>query len=153
MKKLLAAGFVVALLSVAAVAAAQPWQGWKGSNGWGMRGQYHGMYDPAKVETVSGEVIAVEQVTPMRRMGMGIGLKLKVGSETVIVHLGPQWYIERQDIKIAAGDKIEVKGVKVQRQGTEFLIAAEVTKGSEVLKLRDDKGFPAWAGCRQGPNQ
>ena len=84
---------------------------------------------------------------------MGIGLKLKVGNETVIVHLGPQWYIERQDIKIVAGDRVEVKGVKTQRMGQEFVIAAEVSKGGEVLKLRDEKGFPAWAGCRQGPNQ
>ncbi len=148
MKKLKAASFVVVLLTVAAMAAAQPWQGWKGSGGWGMGGGYNRMYDPFKAETVSGEVASVEQITPMRKMGAGIGLKLNTGKETLLVHLGPQWYIERQDMKIRAGDKVEIKGVKAVRMGQDVFIAAEVKKDGETLKLRDDAGFPAWAGCR-----
>jgi Glu-tRNA(Gln) amidotransferase subunit E-like FAD-binding protein len=107
------------------------------------------MYDPAKVETVSGEVASVQQVTPMRRMGAGIGLTLKTGAGEMIVHLGPQWYIERQDVKISAGDKVEVKGVRAVRLGENILIAGEVKKGDELLKLRDERGIPAWAGWRQ----
>jgi len=149
MKKLMVVSSLLVLLLVAAVAAAQPWQGWKGSGGWGMQGGYHRMYDPSKAEMVSGEVISVEQITPMRRMGMGIGFKLNTGKETLLVHLGPQWYIERQDIKITAGDKVEVKGVKAVRMGQDIFIAGEVKKGSEVLKLRDENGIPAWAGWRR----
>ena len=148
MKKLNVLGLVLLMLSVAGLAVAQPWQGWKGSGGWGMQGGYHRMYDPAKAETVSGEVVTVEQVTPMKRMGAGIGLKLNTGKETLTVHLGPTWFIERQDMKIAAGDKVEIKGVKAVRMGQDIFIAAEVKKGSEVLKLRDENGIPLWAGAR-----
>ncbi|HLE41791.1 MAG TPA: DNA-binding protein, partial [Nitrospirota bacterium] len=74
MKKLMVVSSLLVLLLVAALAAAQPWQGWKGSGGWGMQGGYHRMYDPSKAETVSGEVVSVEQVMPMKRMGAGIGL-------------------------------------------------------------------------------
>ncbi len=148
MKRLSVVSLVFVLLSVAALAAAQPWQGWKGSGGWGMGGGYSRMYDPSKVETVSGEVVSVEQLAPMKRMGMGIGLKLSTGKETLTVHLGPTWYIERQDMKIAAGDKVEIKGAKAVRMGQDIFIAGEVKKGNEVLKLRDEDGFPLWAGTR-----
>ena len=150
MKRLMVVGVVFVLSVVAAVAVAQPWQGWKGSGGWGQGGGYNRMYDPSKAETVSGEVVSVEQLTPMKRMGQGIGLKLKTGNETLLVHLGPQWFIERQDIKIIAGDKVEIKGVKAARMGQDVFIAAEVKKGGEVLKLRGDDGVPSWAGCRSG---
>lgn len=148
MKKLNVLGLVLLMLSVAAIAVAQPWQGWKGSGGWGTQGGYHRMYDPSRVETLSGEVVSVEQITPMKRMGAGIGLKLNTGKETLIVHLGPTWYIERQDMKIAAGDKVEIKGVKAARMGQDIFIAGEVKKGDDVLKLRDENGIPLWAGAR-----
>ncbi len=153
MKKLQIVCLLLVLLSVAATAAAQPWQGWKESGGWGIGGGYHRMYDPSKVESVSGEVVSVEQITPMRRMAAGIGLKLNTGKETLFVHLGPQWYVERQDMKMAAGDKLEVKGAKAVRMGQDIFIAAEVKKGDEILKLRDENGVPAWAGCRQRQNR
>jgi hypothetical protein len=149
MKRLLVAITVFAGVAVATAATAQPWQGWKGGGGWGMQGGYHRMYDPSKVETVTGEVISVEQVTPMRQMGQGIGLKLKTDKGTLFVHLGPQWFIERQDVKIAAGEKVEIKGVRAVQMGQDVFIAGEVRKGDGVLKLRDESGIPAWAGWRR----
>lgn len=109
------------------------------------------MYDPAKVETVQGEVTAVEKIGGGRRMGPGIGLKLKTASGELIVHLGPQWYIEQQgEVPIKAGDTVEVKGVKASRGEQAFFLAGEVRKGGDVLKLRDDSGVPLWAGWRRG---
>jgi DNA/RNA endonuclease YhcR with UshA esterase domain len=110
------------------------------------------MYDPAKAETVSGEVVSVEQVTPVRRMGMGIAVTLKTAEGNLSVHLGPQWFIERQDIKIVPGDTVEIKGVKAVRGDQNIFIAGEVKKGNEVLKLRDEGGIPVWAGWRRGQN-
>ena len=48
-------------------------------------------------------------------------------------------YIERQDTKIAAGDKIEVKGSRITYQGKPAIVAANVHEGDEVLMLRDAK--------------
>ena len=164
MKKL--ASIVVAAVAVLAVSTAviaQPWQGWKDCGGWcrengggpgGPGGPGRGagrMYDPAKAETVQGEVTAVEKIGGGRKMGPGIGLKLKTASGELVVHLGPQWYIEQQgEVPIKAGDTVEVKGVKASRGGLDFMLAGEVRKGGDVLRLRDESGVPLWAGWRRG---
>ncbi len=137
---------VLFLVCLSSVATAQPWQGWRGSGGWGQGTPYHQLYDPAKTETLAGEVVKVDQSVPMRRMSKGIILIVKSDKETVAVHLGPSWYIERLDTKINAGDKVEIKGVRTSFAGKPAVIAAEVKKGDAVLVLRDANGVPVWAG-------
>jgi hypothetical protein len=122
---------------------------WRGSGGWGMEGAYGRMYDLARVETISGEVEKVEQLTGMRGMSAGIHILVKTDKESLPVHLGHVWYIERLDIKIEPGDKVEVKGARITFQGKPALVAAEVKKGDDVLVLRDPTGFPAWGGWRR----
>ena len=121
----------------------------RGSGGWGMKGSYQRMYNPATVETVKGEVAAVEKVTPMKGMQYGIHLMVKTDKETIPVHLGPAWFIEHQDIRIEKGDRIEVKGSRVTIGGKPAIIAAEVKKGENVLILRDSGGVPVWSGWRK----
>lgn len=130
-------------------ARAQGGTGGKGGGGWGSGGAYSRMYDPKTVETVTGEVESVEKMKPMRRMSYGIHLVLKTDKETIPVHLGPSWYIESQKMKIAPKDRVEVKGSRITFRGKPALIAAEVRRGDEVLKLRDENGIPVWSG-RQG---
>ena len=137
------------MMLLVSTAFAAPWKGWRGSGGWGMGSPYQRMYDPAKVETVTGEVVSVDKVTPTKGMQHGIHLQLKSATETIPVHLGPSWYIERLDARIEKGDKIEVKGSRVMVAGKPALIAAEVKKGDALLKLRDESGIPAWAGWRR----
>jgi len=122
---------------------------WKGSGGWGMRTQYARMYDSKNVETITGEVLSIDKITPMKRMSYGIHLIVKTDKETISVHLGPGWYIEKQDIKINPKDKVDVKGSRITFEGKPAIIAAEVKKGDEILKLRDENGFPVWSGWRQ----
>ena len=152
MKRLIVVTMVALSVLAASVAVAQPWQGWKGCGGWCSGGGtgYGRMYDPAKAETVSGVVVSVTQVTPARRMGPGIAITLKTGEGDLAVHLGPQWFIERQDVKLVPGDKVEIKGVKAVRANQNIFIAGEVKKGDEVLVLRDSNGIPVWAGWRSG---
>ena len=82
-------------------------------------------------------------------MSYGVHLELKTDKETVSVHLGPGWFIENQDITIEPKDKVEIKGSRVTFDGKPAIIAAEVKKGDEVLKLRDQNGIPFWAGWRR----
>jgi hypothetical protein len=144
-KSVIGALIALLLLSLAAIAFAAPWNGWRGSGGWGMGGAYQRMYNPATVETVTGEVVAVEQTTPMKGMGGGVHLKLRTDKEMLSVHLGPAWYIERLDTRIEKHDRIEVTGSRVMVAGKPALIAAEVKKGDMLLKLRDDSGIPVWS--------
>lgn len=122
---------------------------WRGSSGWGPRSKYGRMYNPETVETISGEVERVDKITPMKGMYYGIHLILKAEKEEISIHLGPGWFIENQDIRIESKDKIEVKGSRITFQGKPAIIAAEVKKGEDILKLRDEKGFPVWSGWRR----
>jgi hypothetical protein len=107
------------------------------------------MYDPKTVETISGEIVSVDRITPNKGMAGGVHMNVKTDKETLSVHLGPSFYIENQDVKLQAKDKVEVKGSRVTFGGKPAIIAAEVKKGDEVLKLRDDNGFPVWSGWRR----
>jgi hypothetical protein len=148
-KSIISMVVAVAIVLTASVVFAQPWKGWRGSGGWGMGSQYNRLYNPSTVETVSGTVESVDKVTPMKGMYSGIHLTVKTDKENVDVHLGPEWYIERLDMKIQKGDTIEVKGSRVTIAGKPAIIAAEVKKGDSVLVLRDNNGMPAWAGWRR----
>jgi hypothetical protein len=148
-KNIISLVIVVSLILTVSAALAGPWKGWRGSGGWGMGSQYNRMYNPATVETISGTVEAVDKVTPMKGMNSGIHVMLKTDKETIAIHLGPEWYVERLDTKIEKGDQIEVKGSRVTFAGKPAVIAAEVRKGDSALVLRDNAGIPAWAGWRR----
>jgi hypothetical protein len=106
--------------------------------------QYKRTYDPKTVETVSGEVVQVNQIPHRRGRGAGVHLILKTDKEEIPVHLGPSWYLDKQEVKIGRNDKVEVKGSRVTFKGKPVLIAAEVKKGGALLTLRDESGVPAW---------
>lgn len=143
------------LLLVAPFAWAQPagpGPGMGGRGPGGGMGPGRGMgpvmqYDPQNLETVSGEVT---QVQKSQRGAKGILLQVKTDKETLLVMLGPAAYVE-QNMQIAVQDKVEIKGTRIQHPQQALLIAGEVKKGDQVLKLRDDQGKPLWP--RQGPMQ
>ncbi len=118
--------------------------------GWGPGSNYNKIYDVNTVETISGQVTSIDKIYPDKNMayGMayGIHLTLNTSDGDISVHLGPGWFIENQDIQINVGDNVIVTGSKVTYEGSKVIIAKEVTKGDQVLKLRDDNGYPLWSG-------
>jgi hypothetical protein len=104
-------------------------------------------YDPKTVETMQGKVTSVEKI---QQRGGGVHLMLQADKETVAVHLGPSWYIDKQMPKIEANDTITVTGSRMTIDGKPAIIAAQVEKGNEVLKLRDDNGIPVWRRAGRG---
>jgi len=114
--------------------------------GWGASDSYNRMYNPKTVETLTGEVVSMDKFTPNKRMSYGVHFTLKTEKETIPVHLGPIWYVEKQAVVITAGDKVGVTGSRIMYQDKPAIIAAEVKKGDQVLKLRNAAGIPAWAG-------
>lgn len=115
-----------------------------------MGGGYGGTYDPQTVETVSGEVLSIDKVAHGRRGYYGVHLLLKTDKGEIPVYLGPSWFVDRQSMKIAPHDAVEVTGSRVISGGKPGLIAAEVKKGDETLRLRTAEGFPLWRGSRAG---
>ena len=117
--------------------------------GWNTGSQYNRLYDKTTVETISGEVTAVETFIPSKGMSGGIHVILKNEKETISIHLGPSWYLDKKEIKIAVGDKISIKGSRITFEGKPTIIASLVSKGDDVLKLRDDNGYPLWSGSKR----
>lgn len=103
-------------------------------------------YDPNTVATLAGEVVQVQRgpVGPRGKVDL-VRFTLKTPQGPVEVMLGPATYVDAQALKLAAGDQVEVKGSRqTTPRGRPFLSAAAVKKGSQVLKLRDEKGNPLW---------
>ena len=104
-------------------------------------------YDPKTVETVQGKALSVEKT---QQRGHGVHLMLQTDKETIAVHLGPSWYIDKQTPKIETNGTITVTGSRVTVDGKPAIIAAQVKKGNEILKLRDENGIPAWRRAGRG---
>jgi len=148
---------VATVLTVAQLASSQM------SGGRSSRSMMRGpAYDLSTETTVKGVVSEVQQITVKPGGGgascancprewAGTQLKVKTdGGAVVVVHVGPTDFLASQNFSFEQGDKLTVLGSKLQHQGIDFIIAKEITKGNDVLKLRDSKGFPLWAGPRRG---
>jgi hypothetical protein len=64
----------------------------QGGPGPGGGAGYDRMYDPKTVGSVRGEVVSVDKITD-RGTGYGLSLTLKTGKETILVYLGPGWFL------------------------------------------------------------
>jgi len=98
----------------------------------------------------SGKVAQV--LTETLADSMHPGLAVVVDTKTqgrVHVHLGPVWYLERQEFVINPGDEVGIKGMGDKKDGQMDVIAYELTKGDYVLHLRDAQGRPNWEAWRQ----
>jgi len=140
-----------ALLAFAEPAAAQRGPGSGGGRAAGS--PYGRQYNPQTVENVAGEITAVEKTAAPGGSYRGVHVVLKTDKgETLPVHLGPEWYLEKQTVTLKQGDKVQVRGSRIVFQNKPAVIAAEVTKDGKTLRLRDANGVPAWAGWRRrGP--
>jgi sporulation protein YlmC with PRC-barrel domain len=104
---------------------------------------YGEMFDPQKIETVTGKIVKVEFDKVM---------KLIVYTDTkkpVLVALGPTGYFESQENILKPGDKITVTGSRVVVDDTPFMIATKIKEGNEELQVRDNEGHPIWIGWKQ----
>ncbi|MDE2347892.1 MAG: DNA-binding protein [Gammaproteobacteria bacterium] len=138
---------LVALVAAAALALPGESFAQRGMGG-GMGGAYTRLYNQQTVETVSGQVLSIDKVAPRRGRLYGIHLMLKTADGEISVHLGPSWFIDRQTMKIAANDVVDVTGSRITYEGKPAIIAAQVKKGGETLELRDSRGFPLWSAMR-----
>lgn len=93
---------------------------------------------------VQAEILDVERVA--RGAHQGVHLAVAVGAERLDVLLGPDFYVDAQPLKLAKGDRIEVKGARTTYDGRSAIVAQEVRRGDQVLTLRDANGLPAWRG-------
>ena len=147
MKKLLILLSIFLLVGVfTAGALAQPQQKCPVSEGW-PQGR---MYNPKTVEKLDGKIESIEKITAGRMdIPARVLLKLKAAKETVTVYLGPDWYLEKQELKLSPGDYIQMRGSRITMDDKPVILPNEIIKNSKVAKFWDDQGRPSWRG--QGP--
>ena len=99
----------------------------------------------------SGKVVQV--LTESLEDGMHPGMAVVVDTKTqgrVHVHLGPVWYLERQEFELKPGDGVQVKGMcEKNENGKLQVIAYELIMGDYVLHLRESQGRPSWEAWRK----
>lgn len=123
----------------------------RGSGGWCSNNNYSKVFKAATIEQLKGTVASIEKITPEAGMSNGVHLMVKTDkNENISIHLGPEWYLDNQDIQFVVGDVIRVNGSKIIYQNAPAIIAMTVKKGEQTLVLRDKKGNPSWNGWRQG---
>jgi hypothetical protein len=152
MKKVLVLTVMILVLALAGPALAQPGTG--GGRGMGPGGGIGPrLYNPQTVTTVKGTVAKLEELPSMGRGGgrgmMYRGLLLKTDKGSMMVHLGPTWYLDQQKFAPKVGDTLEVTGSQVTLNQQPAIIARDVKVNGKTLKLRNDLGIPAWR--RMGP--
>ena len=116
------------------------------------------LYDTATEVTVSGTVLEFRLIAAERdvqrnqaipwwgvwpSVWTGTHLSLRVDTGTLRVNLAPAPYLESKHFSVANGDELTITGSRV---GNELLIAKEIRKGGQILRLRDEQGLPLWSG-------
>ncbi|PIU52626.1 MAG: hypothetical protein COS90_10430 [Deltaproteobacteria bacterium CG07_land_8_20_14_0_80_60_11] len=103
-----------------------------------------------KPMTITGKVSQVLTETLQDKMHPGMAILVDSKDKgRVRVHLGPVWYLERQEFDLEPGQEVQVKGICLEEKGETRLIAAQVTVGDSVLLLRDQEGRPMWEAWRK----
>ena len=123
---------------------------WMGSDGWGIGTRYEQMFNNYNLIAVAGSIFSIDTMKPMTGMAKGIQLIIRTPSrEEIIVHLGPAWFIQRQDMNLGLNDKVDIRGARFSLNGKDVIAAFEVRSGEKVLLLRDEDGLPNWCGWRK----
>jgi len=109
-------------------------------------GQRKKMYDPKTVGTFTGAIVAINTKTARKNAPAMLSMILKTEKERLGVMLGPASYVKKQSLKLAVGDEVAVVGSRVTVGEREIVMAAEIWKGENVLRLRSEDGTPLWMG-------
>jgi sporulation protein YlmC with PRC-barrel domain len=118
--------------------------------GWGVDTPYGRLYDPAKEETISGQVVNIDTSAPLPGMAPGMQMLVQTDDgKNMRVQVGPAWYLDRQDVGIKEHTRVQVTGALVEIEGQPVVMAREVQFDGQVVTLRDAQGMPMWSSLRR----
>jgi sporulation protein YlmC with PRC-barrel domain len=118
--------------------------------GWGVDTPYSRLYDPAKEQTISGQVVSIETNAPMPGMAPGMQMLVQTDDgKSTRVQVGPAWYLERQDLDVKENTHVQVTGARAEIEGQPVLMAREVQFDGQLMTLRDAQGMPMWSSLRR----
>lgn len=118
--------------------------------GWGVDTPYGRLYDPAKEQIISGQVVSIETSAPMPGMAPGMQMLVQTDDgKNSRVQVGPMWYLERQDLDVKENTRVQITGAQAEIDGQPVLLAREVQFDEQVLTLRGTQGTPLWSSVRR----
>lgn len=101
-------------------------------------------FDPQTVTTIRGTVVDTGGLGAALGLSGMIEIRVRTEQETLPVQLAPREYLDTQNTKVEQDDRVEVTGSRIIADNRPMIIAMEVRKGDQVLKLRDKQGHPLW---------
>ena len=104
-------------------------------------------YDRNTVTTLTGRVaVAPDQASDP------VTIELLVGSERLVVVMGPRWYWQDDRLEFKAGDLLTVRGSRAQgKDGRSYLLVQRITGPGDLnIEVRAENGRPNWAGGNRG---
>lgn len=103
-------------------------------------------YDRHTRMTMQGTIREVKRIHTGR--AAGVVLVLETELEKIQVHLGPIAFVDAQPMKLHVNDQVSIFGswISLGVPGREdpYLVAGTVTRGGQVMHLRDPSGRPLW---------
>lgn len=112
---------------------------------WAPDSDYNKKFDAKTVTTIDGTIQSVGTFRPAS--GAAPGLRLRVvqsDGNVVTIHVGPKAFVDKNQFSCSTGDKITVTGSRIALDNRPVILASELKKGDQTLKLRDDQGKPMW---------
>lgn len=129
-----------------------PYEGTPGGRGQGFRLQpYKCLADQtsAKPGVISGKITKIVSETFEWYMEPGLAMEVSTSNQGVVhVHLGPVWYLERQESDLRPGDQVSIQALYYNVEGKVRFVATEISHKDHVLQLRDSQGHPFWEAVR-----
>ena len=101
-------------------------------------------YNAAAEVKISGVVAETREFFCPISDDQGLHLVLRTDQSVLLVHVAPARFLRSQNFQFHSGDRVEVVGSRVSYQQQDALLAREVTRGNEVLLVRDHQGRPLW---------
>ena len=101
-------------------------------------------YNAAAEGTASGVVAETREFFCPLSDDQGLHLVLRTDRGDLLVHVGPARFLRAQQLKINPGDTLSIIGTRVRYQDQDAFLAREITRGNEVMILRDHQGRPLW---------
>ncbi len=99
---------------------------------------------------ISGNIARLRVETFSQDMEPGLAMDVQTPDKGLVhVHLGPLWFLERQEADLKPGDEVTIQGFCYKLAGQERLLAGEVTHKDHTLRLRDTQGNPYWEAWRK----
>jgi hypothetical protein len=129
-----------------------PYEGTQGGRGQGFKLQpYKCLINQADCRPgeISGQITKISLETFEWHMEPGLAMEVNTLNQGLVhVHLGPVWYLERQESDLKPGDQVRIQALCYEVGGKTRLIANEISHKDHVLQLRDSQGRPYWEAVR-----